>query len=297
MSCFEISDFETVESLITKINSSMDDLNPTEQKAAKSFIKRPYELLTKSVQDIAKESLVSQASWVRFAQRIGFAGLKEFKQFLSQDLLNKSLKKEMEVPYAEIKGDGDLSSLVERVYSNNIKAIESTRNILNVEILEKVVNEIVKCRNLHLFGVGASGIVAQDAQYKFARIGLNAIHFKDLHMQLTTAATMSSQDLAIFISNSGTTKDVLDIAHAVKNSGAKIVAITKFSFSELSEMSDYVLNNVPEDQSRRAGAMASRISQLTVVDLIYTLLANKLQDEIEDYLDKSHSYLVDNSHI
>ena len=116
-------------------------------------------------------------------------------------------------------------------------------------------------------------------------------------MQLTTAATMSSQDLAIFISNSGTTKDVLDIAHAVKNSGAKIVAITKFSFSELSEMSDYVLNNVPEDQSRRAGAMASRISQLTVVDLIYTLLANKLQDEIEDYLDKSHSYLVDNSHI
>lgn len=297
MSSFEISEFETVESLITKIDSSMDDLNPTEQKAAKAFMNSPYELLTKSVQEITDESLVSQASWVRFTQKIGFAGLKEFKQFLSQDLLNRSLKQELEVPYAEIKGDGDLNSLVNRVYSNNIKAIESTRSILDVDVLEKVVNEIVKCRNLHLFGVGASGIVAQDAQYKFARIGLNAVHFQDLHMQLTTAATMNSQDLAIFISNSGTTKDILDIAHAVKASGAKIVAITKFSFSELSQIADFVLNNVPEDQSRRAGAMASRISQLTVIDLIYTLLANKLQDEIEDYLDKSHSYLIDNSHI
>lgn len=296
---FNLNEDETLNSLSTKIRSALDTLNPQEKNTAEYFLEHPYDLITKPMQEVVNNSKVSQATWVRFAQTLGFSGLKDFKHFISNQLVhNQSKNNEVEsIKYADIKGTNDSSILAKRVFSNNIKALQDTYEILDMHTLDEVTDLIIKAHEIALFGISASGLVALDALYKFTRIGINVKSFQDLHMQITYASTLREDDLAIIITNSGNTQDILDIAKICKERNVKILAITQFSNSKIHDYADYVLNNISEGLSRRSGAMASRISQLSLIDLLYTVVANKKTDEIEDLLDESINNLRRNEHI
>lgn len=292
MDKFDLNANETIESLLTKIRSAQDSFNPKEQEAAIFFAQNPYVLLTEPMTQIAKSSNVSQAGWVRFSQKIGFAGIKELKQFLGQELVDQNSAQDETTPYADIKGEGEIENLVSRVFDRNINAITETREIMNLDAIKEAVNIITSSNIVALFGIWASGLVALDAQYKFNRIGLNAVSVMDLHMQITLAATLSENDVAIIISNSGNTKDTIDITEAAKSSGAKIIAITKFGPSKIKEYADLVLYNSTEEVVQRSSATASRISQLTIIDILLTILGNQNQGQVSEMLDRSHDYLM-----
>lgn len=281
---------ESLESLLAKVKSAMEDFNAKEQKAAEYFIDFPYDLLSRSMNDIIIDSNVSQPTWVRFSQKIGFCGLKELKQFLGVALI-KYKEPDYYTPYADIKGEDRFEDIINRVFRINITALSETFEILDFEVLNQAIDAIVGAKRIALFGVGASGLVAMDAQYKFSRIGLKATAVMDLHMQITLASTLSEEDVAIIFSNSGNTKDALDIVKAAKGAGAEIIAVTKFGKSKIYDYTDLVLNNISEPVTQRSGATASRISQLTIVDALLTAIGNRNQDEVTEMLDRSHRIL------
>lgn len=287
---FNYSKDESLESLLAKVKSAKGDFNPKEQKAAEYFIDTPYELLTRPMKDITVDSDVSQATWVRFSQKIGFHGLKELKQFLGTELV-KDKEPDYDTPYADIKGEDSFEEIISRVFRRNMTSLTETFEILDFKALSEAIDAIVDADQVGLFGVGASGLVAIDAQYKFSRIGLKATAVMDLHMQITQASTLAEDDVAIIFTNSGNTRDVIDIAKAAKGSGAKIIAITKFGNSRILDYADIVLNNISEPVIQRSGATASRISQLTIVDVLLTAIGNRHQEEVSEMLDRSHRIL------
>ena len=123
-----------------------------------------------------------------------------------------------------------------------------------------------------IFGLGNSAAIAQDAAHKFLRLGLNAQACCDNHMQAIIASHLDRKSVAIGISHSGSSKDIIEALQLSKIGGATTVCITNYGSSPIVKACDYSLFTRAEETQHSILAMSSRIAQLTILDSIYTYI-------------------------
>ncbi len=138
---------------------------------------------------------------------------------------------------------------------------------------ELVVEAIGAAGRIDIYGAGASGFVASDFQQKLHRIGRIAFYWPDVHSALTSAALLGKGDVAIGISHTGTTSDVIEVLEQARARGATTVALTNFPRSPIADVVHHVLTTAARETTYRSGAMASRLAQLTVVDVLFVGVA------------------------
>ncbi|NLN65888.1 MAG: MurR/RpiR family transcriptional regulator, partial [Clostridiaceae bacterium] len=190
--------------------------------------------------------------------------------------------------YTDIRPGDKLETIIKNVCLNNKKAIEDTFQILDCEEIRKAVDAIHKSGTMIFSGSGASAIVAKDALQKFPRIGKVCYSWADPHLQITTAANLNKDDAAVAISYSGETRDIIETAKVAKQSGAIVIAITRYGISSLGEMADIQLFLSSPENTMRSGAMASRIAQLNMVDILFSGVASIEYRTIKKYLDRTY---------
>jgi RpiR family carbohydrate utilization transcriptional regulator len=143
-------------------------------------------------------------------------------------------------------------------------------------------------KRIEFYGVGNSGIVAQDAQHKFFRLGVNAAAVSDGHVQVMSATMLGPGDCAVIISNSGRSRDLVDVAEIARRKGATLIVVTA-SGSPLAQMAQGGVNQVllavdhPEDYDRYS-PMVSRLLHLMVIDILTTAVALRLPGELRPML-------------
>ena len=113
-------------------------------------------------------------------------------------------------------------------------------------------------------------LTAMKAMNKFMRIENKVFCIQDSHMQAMAAATMDERDVAVVFSYSGATKDTIHVAEVAKRAGARIICITRFVKSPLSSHADVTLLSGANEGPLQGGSTSAEISQLFLVDLIYT---------------------------
>jgi RpiR family transcriptional regulator, carbohydrate utilization regulator len=161
-----------------------------------------------------------------------------------------------------------------------------TLNIMNSDVLEQAVSVLNAARKIDFYGNGGSGVIAMDAHHKFIRTGKNSSAYSDTHMQLMSASQLTEKDAAVFISHSGTNKDLLDVLSVAKENGAVCIAITNYATTPLSKQADLVFYTVSEETAYRSEALSSRIAQLTIVDLLFVNFMMKNKDRVQDSIQK-----------
>lgn len=272
------------------IMSQYDQLSAAEQKVADYFMAHTDEIYSMPIADLAKKSGVSSGTWVRFCKSIGFKGLKELKQTLFDNATEgqRALPAESGFEFTDIKDHKDTRQIIDSIRASSVKAVENTLQFLSPEKLEEAAQAIMNAETVKIFGVGASSIVGRDLLFKLIRIGFNAMFASDFHIQLTSAATLGPKDLAIIISNSGLTKEMLEIQDLACKYGIKTLAITSIGKNPLSQRADIVLGTSSPEVHLRSGAMSSRIAQLVIIDSLFTTLANKNYTRIEPNLERSY---------
>lgn len=259
------------ENTLLHIRGVFPTLRPAEQRVAREILRSPAEAVHLSITELGRRAEVSDATVVKFCKRLGYKGFQEFKILLAQDVATKP-----EPIYGEIEPDDDAAAVRDKIFQSNIQALQETVQTLSEEALAETVKVLVKASEIHFYGLGASGLVAHDAEQKFARIGLPARSFVDAHMQLTRAALLKPGDVAVGISYSGDTIEVAQAMEVAKESGATTVCITNFSKSRLAELCDIVLLTASQEHVFRSGAISSRIAQLSTIDALFISAA--LQD-------------------
>lgn len=276
-----------------QVMGQYNQLSLAEQKVANYFISHMDEIYSLPIADLAERSAVSAGTWVRFCKSIGFSGLKELKQALF-DYASEGKKDagDSQFVFADIKDHKDTAGIVDSIRASSVQAIENTLRILDLGVLEATAKLIMESKSVKLFGVGASSLVARDLTRKLMRIGVNAIFTDDFHVQLTIAATMEPDDLAIIVSNSGTTKEMLEIQEMICHKKIKHAVITSIGKNPLSQKADLILSTSSPEIHLRSGAMSSRIAQLIVVDCLFTTVANKNYQKIEPKLEESYAVSV-----
>lgn len=270
-----------------KTRSMMDSLNNSEKKVATYFLNNIENIFSIPIARLAQESGVSQVTWIRFCKAIGFDGLKDLKKSLFIELNNQAAENAEALNFSDIRKDSTLEMMCNSIRNTAIQAVDDTIKLINKEEFTEIVELISKANCVRLFGVGASAQVADDFYKKLLRINKNTIYSFDLHTQLTYGANAGPKDVAVIFSYSGLTKEMLEILSLTKNGGCTAIAVTKYTKSPLVANADYVIYLSAPEIDHRSGAMSSRISQLTVVDLLFTCLANKHYTKVEKYLEKS----------
>ena len=274
-----------------RVRSSYSALSPTCQKAADYLLAHTRELYSIPIAELARQSGVSPAAWVRLCKHIGFDGLKDMKKALFNELNETNAptaQRESSGFFTDIRDYNTITEMADAVKTSSICAIEDTMKLLDPASVERAAGKIIQADSVRLFGVNASSLVAQDLYYKLIRIGKSACYAQDLHIQLTYAATMGPKDVGIFVSNSGTTREVMECLHLAAARGGTTIALTRFDNSPLAQAADLCLYTSSPEISHRSGAMSSRIAQMCMVDVLFTAVARRNYRKVETALENSY---------
>ncbi|NLZ52707.1 MAG: MurR/RpiR family transcriptional regulator [Thermoanaerobacteraceae bacterium] len=267
---------------LEKIHAVINNLKPSEKKIADFILKNPQEISELSISELAQKCRTSEASVVRFCRTLGYKGYQDLKIKISSDVVFKTRKIQ-----GVVNIDDDAKTIIAKISKNNMQAIESTMDIINLREVERAAEAILRAAKVDFYGVGASAFVAQDAMHKFMRINKACTAYLDSHMQLASAANLTKDDVAVGISYSGQTADTVDALRLAKNAGATTICITRFGNSPITEVSDIKLFVIANEAVFRSGAMASRIAQLNVIDILFSIIACRKYDDIVKYLERT----------
>lgn len=272
-----------------RIESHLDALKPAEKKVAEYILKNSPETIRLSITKLAENVGVSEATIVKFCQHIGYSGYQELKIMLAQS----NDESEKEHIYGEIEADDSANIIVEKIFQIYQHSFNSTKKFLLNADVTACVQLILTAERLFFFGYGASGIVALDAEQKFKRIDHIAEALIDSHSQKTVAALFTEKDLVIAISDSGRTKELIGSVKVAKQAGAKIVGITSNLGSPLTQSADQVLLTSSKETPFRGSALASRMAQLAVIDVLFLGVATAEYDHTLTALNKTRLAMLE----
>src|SRR5699024_1723090 len=142
-----------------------------------------------------------------------------------------------------------------KVKDNMMTALENSYEVINDTYLKKSIDLIDGAENVVVFGVGASSIAGLDMQNRLLRIGKNVEVFTDPHSQVMRTSSMDKNTVVIAISITGSTKDTVDSVNAAKDKGAQIIAITNYTKSPLTRLSNYILLSSAKESPLDSGSL------------------------------------------
>ncbi len=264
--------------MLERIKASIPALPPAEQRVAKLLLADPRSVATLPVSELADRAHVSKPTVVRFCRSVGYDGLADFKLKLA-GTVNEG------VPFVHraVDEDDKPGDLIVKVIDNAVAAMLKYRNNAAGHAFEQALAALTAAgqagKRIEFYGVGNSGIVAQDAQHKFFRLGVHATAVSDGHVQVMAATMLGPGDCAVVISNSGRSRDLIDAADIARRKGATVIVISA-SGSPLAQLAQghgqvLLAADHPEDYDRYS-PMVSRLLHLTIIDILTTGVALRL---------------------
>ncbi len=255
-----------MESIITKIRALYKELGPAEKRVADYILENTREIPTSAISELAKKCSCGDATLVRFSRRLGFDGFQGLKIRLATELGAYST-----VSHEINKNDNCYEILCKQNTIIN-ETLQSTQNIIDAEKLEDAAKSIMNAERISVFGLGNSASIATDFAHKLLRLGLNAQSCCDNHLQAIIASHLNRKSIAIGISHSGSSKDIVEALELSKIGGAKTICITNYGITPIIEVSDICLFTKADETSHSILALSSRLAQLAIIDAIYSYI-------------------------
>jgi RpiR family transcriptional regulator, carbohydrate utilization regulator len=260
--------------MLDRIKASLPSLAPAEQRVGKLVLADPRAFATLPVSELSARAHVSKPTVVRFCRSMGYDGLSDFKLKLAG-----SVSEGVPFIHRSVDMDDKVGDVLVKVIDNTVAAFLKYRNDASTFAIEKAAEALTdtykKRGRIEFFGVGNSGIVAQDAQHKFFRLGVTSIAYSDGHMQVMSASTLGPGDCVVVISNSGRTRDLMDATDIARKNGATTIVITA-SGSPLASAGHIHLSADHPEGYDRYSPMVSRLLHLLIIDVLATTVALRI---------------------
>ena len=263
-----------------------DKMGKAEKRIADWIFENSEKIISLSIVELAEQCKCGEATIVRFAKRLGLNGFQELKFSLSSENGGS-------LASTNITAQDSAFEIYQKVCNDIYLSLEKTKNSLEEELLGEASERLCKADRIVIFGLGNSAAIAIDASHKFMRAGLNAIAYTDNHMQVIAASHLKENDIAIGISHSGSSKDVVEALKIAKEHNATTIAITNSGKSPILKQSDIVLATSSNETEYNILALNSRIAQLAIIDTLYFYIVyNRSQDALKSIQDTEHSLLT-----
>lgn len=269
------------------IRACMDSMTDTEKRIADYLLVHGSDAMHMNAKELSVSCDTSPAAVVRFAKKLGFKGFTALKL----DLARESAQAAPDAFNSAILENDDLAAIISKAEKTHQRNTALTYQMINIATLQSAIDALLGARRVFLFGVGASGLLAMDFQYKCSRIGVPVFYHADSHTSLASAALLDKHDTVIAISYSGVTRETLLAAQSAHACGAKVIAITQGNLNPLARLADFPLCIPSEESTLRIGAMTSRNSGLLVLDLLYLGCVQKNVLQSQQALEKTRALI------
>ena len=255
-------------SLLLKLQSMRDYLNPAEQKITDFILQKPKDVLSMTINQLADYTGTSYATVARLVKHFGFQGYKDFKSNLYHDVLNQDDLDMLDL--IQISQDTSVSDVCESSFELVTNSLEDSYKLLDPNIIAKIVDALLNAGKILYIGSGLSGISAQYAYIKSFRIGLPSLYETDATLYRMQASLLNKGDVLFAISSSGRTKEIVECAQLASKAGAYVISLSDYVMSPLAAVSDYKLFTTPRQNTVFLGIdMPLTACQLTVIDAVY----------------------------
>jgi DNA-binding MurR/RpiR family transcriptional regulator len=265
--------------VLVRLRQARPTLRPAEARIADVVLADPGGVVGSTITELASQAGTSQATVVRFCRAVGYAGYPEFRIDLAQ--ATSRLEVELErsgIAEGEINQTDTAADVVSKIAFHEARTIEETARMLDQDALERAVDAVATAPRIDVYGVGSSGLTAQDLAMKLSRIGLVCLAPVDPHAQLTSAALLEPGAVAIAVSHTGRTIEAFQALSLARDRGATTIVVTNYPASPLADLADVVLTTTARETQFRSGAMSSRIAQLAMVDFLFVRVAQRRFD-------------------
>jgi RpiR family carbohydrate utilization transcriptional regulator len=253
--------------LLRKITESLGDLNPSQAKVGRYVMSTPEKVVHQSIATVAHESEVSEPTVMRFCRSLGCKGYQDFKLELAVSLAG-------DTPYVHtsITREDTTAQMAEKICHYSSNSLRVLYESLDMEALKRAIHILNNAGRIEIYGSGASGIVALDAQHKLFRTKVPTVAYRDTHLQMMSAASLDENCVALAFSYTGNSLNIIEAARLARDQGATVVGVTDKD-SPLAKYCDPVINNPNIEDTRLFAPMVSRICQLAIVDILTTGIA------------------------
>ncbi len=244
-------------------------LSGSEQQVAQVVLAAPQTAMHFSMAQLAQQAGVSAPTIARFCRNIGFSGFKEFKVWLANTVGAGTPYQHRSV---EPKDSSD--TIFDVVMERSQAALAQVRAQTSKKKVAEAVSLLHQAHRIECYGMGSSGVTAQDAAHRFFRLGIPSVAHADPHIHAVAATMLNKGDVVLVFSNSGRSKELLTSVELARQAGAKIIALTPVN-SPLARLSHTVLNVNSSDDPDLTAPMTSRLCQLVITDVLAVNLALK----------------------
>lgn len=256
--------------LAARIRAVLPELSPAEARVATRLGADPVAAAQLTITELARETATSTATVARIARRLGHPGYPALRLALAAlgDRPGAGLPLD-----SGVADDDPLPTVLRKLAAFESEQLVGTAELVDGDTLEAVVAAMARGGRIDVYGIGASGLVAQDLAAKLGRIGVLCLAHPEHDAAMVSAALLRRGDVAIGISHSGETTGVVHPLQAARSAGAVTVAVTGASRSALARAADHTLLTAGREFGFRSAAMGSRTSQLLVVDTLFVGVA------------------------
>ena len=259
------------DSLLQRMAGACAGASATRRVILELVLQDPERALEESFEALAQRSGSSVPTIMRTCRDLGFAGLREFKLALAQELALGGSPL-----HRRVSLDNSTEEVVSKIVRSASSTVLSVREQLDVAVLEATAAALAAAPHIDIYGAGAtSWFMAGDLQARLFRLGLSVNAWSDYHLQQVAAGAHGPGSVVLAISHVGGMPSLLDALDIARAQGARTVAITRAG-TALAARADLLLAvDVPEDAVMRVGIDAY-LAHLTVIEILSVLVAQRL---------------------
>ncbi len=268
------------------IQSRMGDFSKAEKKIAAFILDHPAESVNPSIDDLADLCKVSEATLFRFVRKLGFESYQQFRIALAMETEGSKKIRPGE--------SADDEHWINRVFQLNIETLEKTMRELDSASVEKAIDLMISAGQVNIFGLGGSGVIAQDAYSKFIRIGIRCLAPLDYHFQTITVSHMREGDVALLFVHNGVNPDAILLAQKIHKTGRPMIFVTNYKESPIVKLATVSLFSTPSASMYTFDRQSVRIALYSIVDCLYQGLTNRMGDAAGAGLKRMYEAMMKN---
>jgi arabinose-5-phosphate isomerase len=171
------------------------------------------------------------------------------------------------------------------IFDEEIRELEKLKNSIDTTF-DKVVEVLYHCQGkVVMMGIGKTGIIAHKMAASFASTGTPSIFVNAAEAVHGDLGMINAKDVAILVSNSGSTNEILNVIDPLHRLGCTIIAMTGHMDSPLALRADYALSIHVDTEACPLGLAPTTSTTATLLmgDALLVCLMEMRQFKADDF--------------
>ena len=269
--------------LISRVSAVKESLSKKERLIAEYVLANQDQLVGLSAKELAEMTNTSLSSVVRFCQGCGFSGFADLKNCIERETLTAH---QLVNPNIHQTDSGAI--IKQKTLSIHQAIINGLNALWDGREFEEAAGAMLNASRIIVIGEGGSRSTALTMFYIFTQMNLPIENYSDPVFEIMKVSTVNPKDIVIGITYTGRLKNTIDSLRIAKERGATTIGLVGAPDSPILEYIDIVLHTTSVKKQFYQGALSRRVSELAVIEVLYSLLAARIDTSVEEAGDKEN---------